>query len=424
MKNKNRLLIIWDKQLVGTLERHIKGKVVFQYSQEWLNTIKRPVSLSLPCREQKYSPAISTAFFENLLPENTARTILAFNRRFDKKDTFAFLENFGEDCAGALSIVHEESRMDFTSGQYECINTELIEALDKIMTNPGKYTLFPEMKKARLSIAGAQDKLPVYIEKNNFYLPLTSGSPTTHIIKPANAGFQDIPKNEAFCMELARQSGLSVPDSKLIKISGHELFIVKRYDREKITGKVNRIHQEDFCQAMGLPADRKYQESGGPGFRQCRQLADEFLSDTGVDVRINFAKIMIFNYLIGNHDAHGKNFSILHEPDLKFAPFYDLVSTQVYPLDHKFAMAIGQKFRHDRVKGHSFKKFARDMNIRPQKLDSLMAEMLQAMTKAYGPLLAKHEKKYGQSKIYTDLFEIIRDNIKQLNSCQNRLSRL
>ncbi|MCK5695012.1 MAG: type II toxin-antitoxin system HipA family toxin [Desulfobacula sp.] len=415
MKNKDKLLMIWNEQLVGTLERHTKGRVVFQYSQDWLNNIERPIALSLPCTDKKYSPAISTAFFENLLPENNARTILAFNRRFDKKDTFAFLENFGEDCASALSIIHEESKMDFTPGQYECINTELVEALDKITGNPAKYTLFPEMKKARLSIAGAQDKLPVYIEKNQFYLPVTSGSPTIHIIKPANAAFPDIPRNEAFCMELALKIGLVVPDSRLMKIGNHELFVVNRYDREKTTRKVHRIHQENFCQAMGVPVDRKYQETGGPGFLQCRQLADEFLSDSGVDVRINLAHIMIFNYLIGNHDAHGKNFSIIHEPNLQLAPFYDLLSTQVYPLDNKFAMAIGQTFRHDRIKEQSFKKFARDINIRPQKLDFLMIKMIQAVTKTYTPLLAEHEKKYGQSKIYTDLFKVIRDNLDQLN---------
>lgn len=415
MKSENRLLVIWNEKLVGILERHTKGKVVFQYSQNWLNNVEKPISLSLPCREGQYPPAISTAFFENLLPENNARTILAFNHRFDKKDVFAFLENFGEDCAGALSIIREESKMDFTPGQYECINTQLVEALDKIMGNPEKYTLFPEMKKARLSIAGAQDKLPVYIENDQFYLPVTSGSPTTHIIKPANAGFPDIPRNEAFCMDLAQHIGLLVPESRLMKIDNHELFVVNRYDRKKTTKKVIRIHQEDFCQAMGLPADRKYQEKGGPGFLQCRLLADEFLSDSGVDVRINFAHIMIFNYLIGNHDAHGKNFSIIHEPDLKFAPFYDLLSTQVYPLDNKFAMAIGQTYRHDRVKEHSFKQFARDMNIRPEKLYSLMEQMLQVVTKTYAPLLAEHEKKYGPSKIYNDLFEVIQDNLGQLN---------
>ena len=83
---KNRLLVIWDEVLVGTLERHTKGRVVFQYSQDWLNGFAKSISLSLPCRKEKYSPGISTAFFENLLPESDVKTVLAFNRRFNKME--------------------------------------------------------------------------------------------------------------------------------------------------------------------------------------------------------------------------------------------------------------------------------------------------------------------------------------------------
>ncbi len=108
MKDKSKLFVILDEQLTGTLIQHTRGRIVFQYCREWLNTIGKLISLSLPCREEAFSPGVSTAFFENLLPENKARTILAFNYRFDQKDTFAFLENFGEDCAGALSIIPEE----------------------------------------------------------------------------------------------------------------------------------------------------------------------------------------------------------------------------------------------------------------------------------------------------------------------------
>jgi len=415
MNNKNRLLIFWDEQIVGTLERHQKGKVVFQYSQDWLDNPGRPISFSLPCSEKKYPPAVSTAFFENLLPENNARTILAFNHRFDKKDTFAFLENFGADCAGALSILPDGDNIDFTPGQYECINKELIEALDKIMGDPGKFTLFPEMRKARLSIAGAQDKLPVYFEGNDFYLPITSGSATTHILKPSNAGFPDIQRNETFCMELARKIGLPVPESRLIKIGAHELFVINRYDRKKTEKKLCVFIRKIFVRPWGVPADRKYQESGGPGFLQCRRIVDEFLFKQGADIRTNFARIMTFNYLIGNHDAHGKNFSILHDNEPTFAPFYDLLSTQVYPLDNKFAMAIGKTYRFERVKEHSLKGFAQDINIRPQKLVSLIDEIRQSVEKVYLPLITEHEKKYGASKIYNDLIKVIIGNLERIN---------
>ena len=413
---KDRLQIIWNKRLVGTLDRHKKGKVVFQYSQDWLAKESSPVSLSLPCKKEKFAPAVSTAFFENLLPESNTRTVLAFQRRFDEKDTFAFLENFGEDCAGALSIIPEDQEPDFTPGQYENITRELIETLDKILYDPERYKLYPAMKQAKLSLAVAQDKLPVYIKKNQFYLPKTAGSATTHIIKPINAGFTDIPRNEAFCMELAQRSGFPVPDSKIMKISGHELFVVDRYDRQKINKEIIRIHQEDFCQAMGYPAERKYQETGGPGFIECRKLIDEYLSNQGVTNRLLFIRMMIFNYIIGNHDAHGKNFSILHNKDFKLAPFYDLVSTQVYPLDNKFAMAIGQTYRLDWIKNHSFEKFSRDMNIRPNLLISLINEVCKAVKNKLGDLIAEHDKNYGKAKIYRDLNKIIKSNIIQLQS--------
>ncbi|HEW91869.1 MAG TPA: type II toxin-antitoxin system HipA family toxin [Thermotogaceae bacterium] len=413
---KDRLQIIWDKRLVGTLDRHNKGRVVFQYSQDWIAKKSSPVSLSLPCRKEKFAPAVSTAFFENLLPENDTRTVLAFHRRFDKKDTFAFLGNFGEDCAGALSIIPEDQEPDFTPGQYENITQELIATLDKILDDPERYRLYPVMKHAKLSLAGAQDKLPVYIKNDQFYLPKNSGSATTHIIKPINAGFTDIPRNEAFCMELAQRSGFPIPNSKIMKIGGHELFVVDRYDRQEINKEIVRIHQEDFCQAMGYPAERKYQETGGPGFIECRELIDEYLSNQGVTNRFLFIRMMTFNYIIGNHDAHGKNFAILHNKGFELAPFYDLVSTQVYPLDNKFAMAIGQTFRLDRIKEHSFKKFARDMNVRPKLLISLINEVCEAVKNGLDGLIAEHEKNYGAAKIYKDLNKIIKSNIIQLQS--------
>ena len=108
------LSIFWGDRLVGRLSRHTKGvgTLRFQYDKEWLSDIGRPISLSLPCQEEKFHQRVITAFFGNLLPESEVRTILAFNRRFDKRDTYAFLKNFGQDCAGALSIIPEEQALD------------------------------------------------------------------------------------------------------------------------------------------------------------------------------------------------------------------------------------------------------------------------------------------------------------------------
>jgi len=411
------LLVFWNKTIVGTLTRHKSGKVVFQYNKEWLASDGRSISISLPCQQEKFAPGVSTAFFENLLPESRARSILAHNHRFDKKDTFAFLNTFGEDCAGALSIIPEEKEPDFTTGQYKCIDAELIEILNKIEKDPKKHSLYPEIKDVRLSIAGVQDKLPVYLKDGRFYLPLNSGSATTHIIKPANADYPDLTKNEAFCMALAGKAGLPVPDSELIAFAGHELYAVRRYDRITHPDKaIERLHQEDFCQAKGYPVDRKYQETGGPGFLECRELVDEYLSDDGPEVRINFCRIMAFNYLIGNYDAHGKNFSIIHGKQMRLAPFYDLLSTQVYPaLTPKFAMAIGDTYRAERIKTQSLEKFAKTMNFRLIFLNKIIEDTLTAVGSQLAPLLGKHEKQYGKSTVYDALYEKIQENMQSMS---------
>ena len=128
----NRLCVYWEQRLVGRLSMHKNGRVAFQYSKQWLDSDCKPISVSLPCQEKRHSPGVSTAFFENLLPESNARTILAFNNRFDKKDTFAFLEHFGEDCAGALTVLPESKEPDFSKGCYVCIDDDLVEILDEI----------------------------------------------------------------------------------------------------------------------------------------------------------------------------------------------------------------------------------------------------------------------------------------------------
>ena len=415
------LSIFLGKRLVGTLSRYTRGRVQFKYARQWLKTVGRPISLSLPCREEKFPPALSTAFFENLLPESGVRSILAFNNRFDKKDTLAFLNRYGWDCAGALSIMAQGKEPDLTPWCYEHVTQKLAQALDRLETSSDQRQLYLEMQPAHLSIAGVQDKLPVYFKENKFYLPTNSGSATTHIIKPMNPMFPGIQRNEAFCMDLARIIGIRVPNSKLIQMGPHELYLVERYDRKILPERVARIHQEDFCQAMGLPVDRKYQIKGGPGFRQCRSLIDEYLSPSA-QIRAEMAFILVFNALIGNHDAHGKNFSIIHGSEFTMAPYYDLLSTQVYDtLEKHFSMSIGKTFRQDRLHVNAFKAFAADMKFRPAKLAEIMAKAIRPVELIYKTVLGKHKKEYGPAKIYTDLSRVISGNIEQLKAIQKAL---
>ncbi len=418
-----RLSIFWGNRLVGTLSRHTKGLVRFQYSSDWVSDIGRPISLSLPCQEEIFPQGVSTAFFENLLPESDVRSVLAFNNRFNKKDTFSFLEHFGQDCAGALSIIPEEQTLDRTPWRYTDITEGLIKALDIIEKHPGERQLYSEMQPTRLSIAGAQDKLPVYFADNRFYLPTNSGSATTHIIKPISPRFPGIQRNEAFCMALARDIGLRVPDASLFQIGHHDLYVVERFDRQILPERVARIHQEDFCQALGITADKKYQVGGGPNFDRCRLLIDENLTHQSLKIRSEWVAVLAFNYVMGNHDAHGKNFSIIHGREIKMAPYYDLLSTMAYDhLEQHFAMSIGKTFRHDRISATSFNEFAKDMKFRPVKVAEILDTIIQQVDQEAPSLLSDHEQKYGPDQIYSKLDQVLSENLKRLAEIRDEMS--
>ena len=424
-----RLSIFWGDRLVGYLSRHTKGlgRLRFRYDRDWLSDIGRPISLILPCREERFPQEASTAFFENLLPESDVRTILAFNNRFDKKDTYAFLEHFGQDCAGALSIIPEGQELDTKPWQYTEITDDLVNALDAIQKSIKKGSsdvkLYSEIQPARLSIAGAQDKLPVYYSDGKFFLPANSGSATTHIIKPISPLFNGIQRNEAFCMELARRIGLRVPRSELYHIGSHELYLIERFDRVITEERVARVHQEDFCQAMGVRAYKKYQVDGGPDFAKCRSLIDEHLSHQSVDVRTEWVKVLTFNHIIGNHDAHGKNFSIIHGPEIKMAPYYDLLSTMVYDgLEEVFAMSIGKASKHENIKARSYKDFARDMGFRPSKVAEILNSIIEKVHEEASVLFSEHEGKYGSSPIYSDLEKVLSVNLQRVAEIRDKIS--
>src|SRR3974390_58056 len=144
-------------------------------------------------------------------------------------------------------------------------------------------------------------------------------------------------------MRLAERIGLNVPKSEMRIIRGVPFFLVERYDRIVSGGTVTRYIQEDFCQATKTPPECKYQNQGGPGIVDCYEVLINNSVNVVADVN-QFLMLLAFNIVIGNHDAHAKNISLLHPPQgIRLAPFYDILSTQVYPdLDHEFAMSINR----------------------------------------------------------------------------------
>jgi len=416
MTREKILTVQWGRETVGFLSPHRKGRVKFAYAPEWIEKYNQPVSLSLPCAQEHFDAQKSTAFFDNLLPEENIYRDLCRESRIDEADIYNFLRLFGRECAGALTILPEGEPEAPNIAAYRDVTNELEAVLERHHGMP-QNSLIVETK-ARLSIAGAQNKLPIHIENGRFFVPEDgSYAPTTAILKTTATRFPDLHRNELFCMELAREAGLQTPDAEILNIGNQQAYLVRRYDRQQSETGVVRIHQEDFCQALGISRMLKYEENGGPGFAACGKILLHPLVSSNNEMREDFIKCAIFNYAIGNCDAHGKNFSLLYQwgQGVYLAPFYDLVSTMAYSdLEQKFAMSIGKTFRFDRIAEHSWKQFAADMNIRVERVYSLMEEIHKALLSATEPLAARHEQLYGASPMNEVLVRVVKKGLDRL----------
>lgn len=375
MANSEGLNVFWDERLVGRLSATRTGRLRFCYSPTWLtHPDALPVSFSLPLQSEEFGSEASTNFFENILPEEDARDALAQAAKLNKKDVFSFLKKFGRECAGALIILPEDE-VPLSDDAYEDVTKRLGDILRE-RTVLGTGVGLVAATGARLSLAGAQDKLPVRYEEGRFYLPVRYAA-TTHIIKPENFRFHGLAVNEFFCMRLARCMGLPVPEHHIVHIDDIPLYMSQRFDRKIMNdGRIRRIHQEDFCQALGVNNVKKYEEHGGPGFRQCKELITAQAFADASETSLFFVKAAIMNYLIGNNDAHAKNFSILRLPQPSLAPLYDLVSTEIYPgLDTRVSMAIGGRFIKKRIDAASWKKFASDVDYDQEEIFNTIKSM-------------------------------------------------
>lgn len=286
------------------------------------------ISLAMPVASVRYGDREARAFFHGLLPEGNAGRIIAYDLGLAPNDDFGLLAALGKDCAGALVIqpADEKDPREVTPGAVEVLSSQEIESrLAGLETFP-----LGVGKRVRVSLAGQQSKLLLArLPDGQWALPV-GGSVSTHIIKPPHARFRDTVANEAFCMTLAAQAGIESAKTSVVEFSGMEVLVSERFDRYlRHDGQVERIHQEDACQALSVltaPSERKYQENGGPSLLQIARILDQW---AGSSAKQSLLRAVAFNVFVGNADAHGKNFSFLHHADgsIGLAPLYDIMST-------------------------------------------------------------------------------------------------
>jgi serine/threonine-protein kinase HipA len=401
MKRKLNVFLCGEK--TGVLTEDDLLQLTFQYKNN-----AAPLSVNLPVRSESYPHAAAYPFFENLTPEGEAFEILTKDHASGNK-VFSILDKFGGDCAGAVAFYESmpEPAPDYSDENLREISfAEIAQIIDKLPVDP---LLTGLDNPPRLSLAGAQSKFAVYKSDGKYY---RSGdkTPTTHIIKVNNKRFPNLLHNELFNMKLAKVILSNVPEVELYNAEDRQYLEITRYDRNIKNRIVHRIHQEDFCQALGIVSGKKYQAGGGAKLKDCYQVINDFSENRLTDI-FRFMGWIIYNYLIGNTDAHAKNLSLLHsKTGIKLAPFYDLLSTEVYSekiIDHEIAMLINGKGKYNSIKPNDFTSLF-------ESLDQNPINMMKTLKNIFANIIPAAEKlrdNLPYTPIYDDIIAIIKKRI-------------
>ncbi len=341
-------LAIWIYGAKAAVIDEERRRLRLQYTEDAIERFPAGsplLSLNLPVTTERFGNGIVRPFLDGLLPEGDPRRAIADDLGLRADDTFGLIRALGRDCAGALVVQPEEDPPPpeatvLTADPLD--EEELAQLVDRLRTVP--LGVDPRV---RISLAGVQEKLLLTRLPDGRWGRPVDGTPSTHILKPEILGYPNTVKNEAFCMRLARHLGLPTAGVETIEVQGRPLIVVSRYDRiVDPSGTVHRIHQEDFCQATGMPPIKKYEEDGGPSLRRMAGIL-QAIDPSSLETLL---KAVTFNVVIGNGDAHAKNYSLLHEESgvLRLAPIYDVMST-LYYRDNRLAMYIDSVQRTDRV---------------------------------------------------------------------------
>lgn len=405
-KTKHKqLYVFYRDELAGMLYQTGDDRLQFSYNSQWVDS-PHGFSLcpTLPLEKNRtFGNLITRAFFENLLPEGTAKDRINQIHRDIAKDTFRFLEKFGEDCAGSF-VITPNSHYPATVVPDE-VEEILLSELDSVLDKQQDLgTFIQQHHHGRFSLAGAQDKIAVIFHDGKFYIP-TRGGATTHILKPLIKRFEggvSTVQNEHFCMSLAKEVGMNVPGSFIVK-NKYPYYVVERYDRYiNEQGYAERLHQFDFCQGQGYLARKKYEDDGGPTLEQNFNFIKSVSAVPAKDLEA-YVDWLVFNLVIGNNDSHSKNISFIYNHgELRLAPFYDLLSTALYrKITGRFAFGFGkqgqkQYYWYKLLRFH-FENTSKNLNVHRQYFSEKILKMCEKIETCIDNVKVENENNYGVS---------------------------
>lgn len=356
----------------------VRGRPRLAYTDEALSRydLGTPLlSLSLPVANLSYPHGVVRAFLDGLLPEGSFRQSIARDAGVRPDDTYGLIGALGRDCAGAIVIQPAEDPPPpaaTTTTAERLSPAELDDLVENLRSAP-----LGAGGRVRVSLAGVQEKLVLTRMPDGSWGRPVDGTPSTHILKPEIAAYPQTVENEAFCMRIAKHLGLDVAAVETTEIAGRKLIVIERYDRiVSADGSVERIHQEDLCQATGTPPDTKYEEDGGPSLRRVADVLQAVAASGSLEKLLQASTL---NVLLGNGDAHAKNLSLLHHGSgaLIMTPLYDLMNTLHYG-DDRLAMSIDTVQRTDRVTAERVANEAVRWGLSRERATSTIADLLES----------------------------------------------
>jgi serine/threonine-protein kinase HipA len=347
------LTVIIDDEVAGLLTRMPGGRLQFTYSEEYAARANAtPLSLSMPLTQRSHADHVVTPWLWGLLPDDPS-VLARWARHFDLSSAAPFTllgTPIGRDCPGAVRFAPpaQLDRVLQATGRVTwLVDDDVAQLLGELRRDTTSW--LGAGFTGQFSLAGAQAKTALLYQEGRWGIP-SGSTPTTHILKPAISGLAEHDLNEHLCLDAARRVGLRTVTSRIARFGDQSAIVVTRYDRYPDGGGFGRIHQEDLCQAMGIPPTRKYQNEGGPGPRDVAELFQRAMPprDAGHAVR-QFADALIWNWVIAGTDAHAKNYSLLlRHGEVFLAPLYDIASALPYG-DHekklRLAMKIGGEYQ-------------------------------------------------------------------------------
>ncbi|MEQ1840059.1 MAG: type II toxin-antitoxin system HipA family toxin [Verrucomicrobiales bacterium] len=388
----NRLVALARNQKMGELVYdEKKDRITLHYDAEWVESDESfPLSISMPIVRKEHEDKVTRPFISGLLPDNN-EVLDKWARKFQvsARNQFRLLYHVGEECAGGVQFVQPERAEEWIAGKAPqgiqwITREELEERVGELLKNHAAARR--DGDRGQFSLAGAQPKMGLYRDDQTGQWGVPEGeTPTTHILKPNEGSFADHDQNEHYCLTLARHLGMAAAESWIERIGEIPVIIVKRFDRMPLEGKIIRVHQEDTCQALGIPPLQKYERDGGPTAGDIFGLIRDYSSNPRED-GLRFLDALIYNWLIKGTDAHGKNFGFLLAagPQVRLAPLYDVASFIPYETPHqerktRMAMKIGGEYEWWKIGPQHWERAAKEWKLDQDRVFARITDMAARM---------------------------------------------